>query len=98
MHFSLFFQDDNSHILPVYQMAYIPSIIWHKNGEELPVPIKSGPYFQKGDSLELVRFENIDNSRQVAIIAHEGGHGTNQDFYALIDEIKAAGFTYRILM
>ena len=97
MHFSLFFQDDNNGILPFYQMVYVPCVAWYKNGQELFISKHAGPHFQNGDFMDLINLENIDNSRQVAIIVHEGGHGIERDLNALVDEIKGAGFNWKIL-
>ena len=97
MHFTLFFEESNADVSTIYQMVYTPCVTWYKNGSELFVASHRGQYFEKGDFLDLINLENIEGPRQVAIIVHQGGHGTESDLNALIDEIKGFGLKWKIL-
>ena len=105
MYFTLIFSDNEHGPKPKYDLAFHPTPVWIKDGEEIINCGRDsgadgwGPEYKVGYLQGLVDKEELDSGTNpsLAICAHPGGHGTEEDLELLLGEIENCGFTATVV-
>lgn len=96
MYFTLLFDSEHGPT-EIYELVFHPSPIWFKGGQTsfdqpICIPSHRGPAYQTGDFRLLLESCMIKNDREVKVICHKEGHGTQKDLETLVSEIELEGF------
>lgn len=101
MHFTVVFNSHESYDLS-YSLLFMPCPVWLRGGQEVLNLHPANPHYQRGDFRRLLEKESIavnlaDGPRQVAIVAHASGHGSEADLALLQSDLREEGFSVQML-
>ena len=101
MKFTVVFPSQESEDLSV-GVVFIPCICWVQGKKVLLNPHPDKPHYRKGDLqhfLDETRMRSqIDPAaKDVAVIAHPVGHGTEKDLSLLSEDLWEAGFEVKLV-
>jgi hypothetical protein len=90
MKFTLVFDDSSESSSTIVSVQFTPCVEFRLNGKNSFYPHRDRPHYEKGDIVDYV--QNLDVGENVALIAHDVGHGTEEELVQLQVDLDKLGF------
>ena len=92
MHFTVVFSPSETPDLS-YSLCFVPCPVWMQGNHEIVNLHPDDPCYVPGDFESLVhKIPHSDYAKNIVLVVHPGGHGTEADLNNLTEEIMNMGF------
>ena len=101
MEFTVVFPSSHKGALSV-SAVFIPCLVWMEGKKELLNPHPRNPHYAAGDLLDLfqklpLRGRIAGHTREVVVVVHNTGHGTQEYLDLLLADLNNDGFEPKII-
>ena len=81
-----------------YGLVFVPCPVWVAGDRQVLNLHPEDPHLQPGAVARLLKAETLEalrseGSRHCVVVVHSGGNGSALDLAALLEDLRAAGFT-----
>jgi len=96
MHFTIVFDAHEGYDLTAC-LAFKPTPVWVSGGEDLIVLRSAHAGYERGDARRLLDHPAMQrefpmDSKNVVVVVHESGYGTQHDLDTLVADLEGEGF------